>query len=271
MENEKSQIESFRSANLQPAPPEVCDTIYRAFLDALRLSSAHRASLLARGLSAMEIDRRLYRTVPGRTRCSIISRLASKFTDEVIAGVPGFFYDSMNSRWSCSGAAGFFIPVRNSQRQIIALQIRLDNPVMPDGTPVGKYCWFSSAKHGGASPGAPIHFPGTDRDLKTMREIRVTEGVLKADVATVLGGLIGGGESRGDAIECSNGSSAVYTVGISGTHGYKAFIEFLTGDAPAVFPALQTIRIAYDADARENIGVATGLKNLAMGIMGIPE
>ena len=241
-----------------PATPEALDAVYRSFLDALRLSSAHRANLVARGLSAIEIDRRLYRTVPGRTRCSIVSRLASKFTDEVLAAIPGFFYDSMNSRWSCSGTDGFFIPVRNATRQIVALQIRLDNPGNQNpinrgdiaecaSRPAGRYVWFSSSKHGGSPIDPPIHFPGTDIDIHALREIRVTEGCLKADIATVL--------------------SNTYTIGLPSCGQWKKFME--SPDGLPGLPAVEKICIAFDADARSNIGVAGHLMDFVKELMNI--
>ncbi len=107
-----------------------------------------------------------------------------------------------------------------------------------------KYLYVSSAKHGGAGPGAPLHIPIFTGPTEM---VRFTEGELKADVATALSGML--------------------TIAAPGVSCWR----------PAV-PALKefgvrTVRLAFDADARSNRHVARALKSTteALAAEGSPS
>ena len=70
---------------------------------------------------------------------------------------------------------------RDLQTRIIALKVRADGGDGP------RYSSVSSYNHGGAGAGAHVHVPVFDGDCTI---VRVTEGELKADVATVLSGIL---------------------------------------------------------------------------------
>jgi hypothetical protein len=94
--------------------------------------------------------------------------------------VPGFSACDGTLIFLQASLKGMLIPVRNLSGDVIALLLRQDHGD-------AKYLWVSSAGGSGPSPGSPCHVP---RGIAApTRELRVTEGALKADVAYVLSGL----------------------------------------------------------------------------------
>src|SRR5262249_48391116 len=160
--------------------PGGLDQVYRALLGALPLSPTHRQALRQRGLPDAEILRRGYRTFPLGGRAALARRLVDRYGSDTCAGVPGLWGAAQGLRqwWTLAGAPGLLIPVCDFKGRIIALKVRADDP--GDGP---KYTTMSSAKHGGPSPGAQVHVPlhSSQSDI-----VRLTEGELKADVATAL-------------------------------------------------------------------------------------
>jgi hypothetical protein len=131
-----------------------------------------------------------------------------------------------------AGPAGLLIPVRDTQRRIVALKIRVDEPV--DGP---KYYYLSSTQHGGPGPGSQVHVPLFDGDTTA---VRITEGELKGDVATALSGML--------------------TLGLPGVSVWRP--------AVATLRELGThlMRLAFDADAGHNRSVAQALDGTARGL-----
>jgi len=121
------------------------------------------------------------------------------------------------------------IPVRDVERRIVALQVRPDDPGSG-----GKYQYLSSKRKGGVGPGNPVHVPLFDGDKTT---IRITEGTLKADVATFL--------------------SSILTIGLPGVNSWRRVPKFVRQLGASI------IRLAYDADASKNLHVAQSLSQLA--------
>ena len=125
---------------------------------------------------------------------------------------------------------GLLIPVRDVDGRIVALKIRADQA--GDGP---RYTTLSSKKHGGPGPGAQCHVPlhpGLATDV-----VRITEGELKADVATVLSGVL--------------------TLGIPGVAQWRMALPILEAFQP------KTILLAWDADWRRNPAVACSLADAA--------
>jgi hypothetical protein len=155
---------------------------------------------------------------------------------EACVQVPGFYVAERNGQrwWSFAGAAGLLIPVRDLEGHIVALKVRAD---APGDSP--KYTTISSAKHGGASPGAQVHIPL--HDSPHGETIRLTEGELKADVSTVLSGLL--------------------TVSVPGVALWRKAVP--------VFEALQPqqVLLAFDADWRTNPHVTQALGHAAFAIV----
>jgi len=139
------------------------------------LSETHLQQLVGRGLTEAEVTVLAYRTLPSVDRTAILRRLQEYRLN--LAGVPGFYL--RHGKVQLSGAPGILLPVRDAERRIQALQVRVDQP--GDG---GKYRWISSAdRHLGCSPGVPIHVARPEG--AGMSDVWVTEGTLKADIAAL--------------------------------------------------------------------------------------
>lgn len=160
------------------AMSDVLHTAYESLLSKLTLSAPHRDNLHNRGLTDAEINRLGYKTLPATGRHDVVKNLQSKGIE--LAGIPGFWLDV--NQWQLAGAVGIVIPVRDTNKRIIGLQIRCDQ--VRDA----RYKWLSTKNYPeGCSPGAPIHVTG----VLSQGEIWITEGALKADIAALkLGRLV---------------------------------------------------------------------------------
>jgi hypothetical protein len=216
------------------ADPDTLHRVYSALLAALVLGKAHRDNLCARGLSPDQIERRGYRSLPRpRERPGLTRDLRERF-GEALLSVPGFAVRQREGRSyvTLAGAAGLLVPVRDLAGRVVAL---LSRPDKADGR--GKYLWLSSTKDGGPSSGAPAHVPlGVGPEAET---VRLTEGALKADVATALSGLP--------------------TIGAAGM-AWRPCLEVLRG------LGCKTVLLAFDADAASNATVAGTLAVCAKGL-----
>lgn len=226
---------AYRKHDPEPerASPDVLHRVYSALLQVLPLSPAHRASLRARGLTDDEIDARGYRSLPlgdqarrkvmRDLRAALASSAAPGESDKSIPdGVPGVFKGKL------SGFSGILIPVRTHTATARALKVRADDPHAP------KYTWLSSSSDDGPSPGAPCHVPIFNSSSRSTATVRVTEGPLKADIATALSGML--------------------TLGVPGCASARSAVEHLRA------LKAQVVRLAWDMDARTNPSVAHGLR-----------
>jgi len=218
------------------ADPVTLDRIYRAVLGTLALSASHRHALRQRGLADAEILRRGYRTLPLHGRTALARRLVDRFGAEVCSSIPGVYIAAHDGRqyWSIAGTPGILVPMRNVDGRIIAVKVRADSP--GEGP---KYTYLSSAKHGGPSPGAPVHVPL--HALSPGALVRITEGELKADTATALSGIL--------------------TVSIPGVAMWRKALPILQALQP------QRVLLAFDADWRTNPHVAQALGHAAFALV----
>ena len=170
----------------EKAGPQTLDQVYGTLLDQLALSHAHRQDLHRRGLTEACIKRSGYRTLPMKGREELARSLVEHFGAEVCSRVPGL-YENEAGRWSVAGAAGMLVPVRDIEGRIVALKIRADEAGEGSKYTCSKYTYLSSTKYGGPGPGSRVHVPLHDElDLSV---VRLTEGELKAEVATALTGI----------------------------------------------------------------------------------
>lgn len=213
------------------APDKMLYGVYTCLLRELSLSDAHRQNLKNRGLTEEEIENRKYRSLPLRGRAAVAKRLLAKYSADILLTVPGFYVkEEPDGRWlSLAGSPGILVPVRNTAKEIVGLKIRADEP--GNGA---KYTWLSSSYHGGASPGNRVHVPIFSGDTSL---IRVTEGELKADIATAL--------------------TDILTISIPGVSSWRQALPVLKE-----YQA-RTVRLAFDADARDNLNVARALQKTA--------
>ncbi|MBI3864646.1 MAG: DUF3854 domain-containing protein [Planctomycetia bacterium] len=178
-----------------------------------------------------EIDKRGYRSLPVHGRSTKAAALHARFGD-VLFQVPGFVWkQGARGRYpTIAGRAGLLVPCRNAEWQIVALKVRRDD----DGADP-RYSYLSSTAHGGPSPGAPVHVPaGVAGPLEL---VRITEGELKADAATVASGIL--------------------TISVPGVSNWRPAIEVLMA------LKVKTVRVAFDADARLKPTVAVALRACA--------
>ena len=237
------------------APPEIpgepcveraeagdLDRVYRAVLAQLTLSHAHRADLLRRGLGDVAIEAGLYRSLSKTGRAGLARELVERFPARLLASVPGFSVreGERGSYPSFGGTPGLVIPVRDVHGLVVALKVRRDDDEEP------RYLYVSSTARGGPGPGAPVHvaypsgwdesaWPGSDRLL------RLTEGELKAHVATALSGVL--------------------TVSVPGVSAWRGALAVLAALAPS------RVLLAFDADALSNPHVAQAAEATAAALV----
>ncbi len=179
---------------LHRAPLAQRTQVYERMLDMLDLSDAHRRALEARGLSAALVRHGRYRSLPvdWRVRQEVAHALVDSF-GVIAASVPGIVParardgQPMPGRWTLAGLAGLLIPVR-LDGNIAALKIRRDDDASGRFADAPRYSALSSTSAGGVSAEVTSHRPAWAR-CKGASLLRVTEGELKADVATALSGV----------------------------------------------------------------------------------
>jgi predicted P-loop ATPase len=210
---------------------------YTALLAALPLWPEHRDALCNRGLSDDAIDAAGYRSLPSATRERAVALKAAREAlggGELPRDLPGIHLGKIVA------AAGLLIPVRDAGERIVALKVRT-------GRADAKYVWFAGRpEDNGASAGAPAHVPlGAASTLAALaagqpRAVRVTEGPLKADVATALSGVPTIGIPSASAVRCI--APALRALGVS------------------------VVRLAWDADARKRPADVRRVNHVAGGL-----
>ena len=116
---------------------EIRDTVYRAFLNMLKLEPQHRRYLKSLGFLDSSIDEGLYKTIPKNyiKRRLIGNALSKKYN---LCGIPGLFQEE-DFKWCFSRMDGFFVPVYDKNGYIQGLSIHLDKPFNNN-----QDIWFSS-------------------------------------------------------------------------------------------------------------------------------
>jgi len=162
--------------------------------------------------------------------------LVEDFGAEVCAHIPGLYRAERGGQhwWSLAGASGLTIPVRDIDGRIVGLKIRADHPEKSH-----KYTYVSSAKYGGPGPGAQVHMPL--HALFSAAPVRITEGELKADVATVLSGVL--------------------TIALPGVTLWRQALPLLEALQPT------QVLLAFDTDWRMNAHVARALTQTALALV----
>jgi hypothetical protein len=168
-------------------------------------------------------------------RAALARRLVEQWGADVCARIPGLYVAEREDRrwWSLAGAPGLLIPVRDLEGRIVALKIRADAP--GDGP---RYTLLSSTRYGGPGPGAQVHVP---LHIGAHDVVRVTEGELKADIATALSGML--------------------TLSLPGVAHWAAVVPVLAGLHP------RQVLLAFDADWRTNRQVALALGHIALALL----
>ena len=211
------------------------DLVYRGLLRALRLSALHHRQLVTRGLAEAEITDRGYRTLPVKGRAAICRHLLDSGE---LAGVPGFYVrqSATGTWWTLAGPQGLVISVRDAHDRIVALRIRPDEP---HG---GKYIWLSSrGRRCGTACSAYCHIA---RPLRPVTDPRIwlTEGELKADIASERLGAI--------------------VVSVPGVGSWRLALAVILELAEAGAEVV----VAFDSDARTNMHVGACERELVAAL-----
>jgi hypothetical protein len=165
------------TATAQATDEMLRHAVYAGLLGQLELSTAHFENLRKRGLIADEIAKRGYRTADSARLRKAVDQLLQEHGAERLMTVPGFA--EKDGRVFFAASNGMLIPTRDLTSNILALKVRHDS-----GYNGPKYTWASSRN---ASSGNMVHVPlGVAVQSETAR---LTEGELKADVATALSKL----------------------------------------------------------------------------------
>lgn len=233
------------------ASPDHLHLIYESVLNRLSLSQERLSRLLARGFDVRAVERGCYRDTPTREECDAIARRLEPLGLE---GVPGFYFRS--GRWRMLGCyPGTFVPYRDAQGRIRGLSYRLDVPLKNEKVKdSAKYLWLSSDPESEFDDGAqkyprgtkltpPLHFAGAQK-LNSAREICLTEGALKADVA-----------------------SHLLDVPIIGAAGVTQWGDGFARKFKGQFPRARAV-ICYDSDYRSNKDVRRALEKLMADLGG---
>lgn len=219
------------------ADDETLHRVYSEYLMWCPFDVSLMKALSDRGLTPDQIDdlrRRKYKNHPDKGRAKIIRKMIKNgILESDLAQTPGFVIAEHQGRryWTTSRLIGMIVPVRNVRGQIVSLKVRQDDPGKG-----GKYKPFSSSgkQRNGSSPGSPVHFPLFDGDTST---IRITEGQLKADIATMMTGIL--------------------TIGLNAAGSWKRAAKAVKA---------QNVLVAYDADHRTNPSVRRALINLVQSL-----
>jgi hypothetical protein len=207
------------------------DRVYCELLRLLCLTPEHSSALRTRGLTNADMERCGYGSLPLRGRYRIVKHLVHQFGQDLVAKVPGFVTKSGESGnyMTLAGSPGLLIPARNTDGSICGLVIRCDDPGDD-----GRYRWLSSRHGGGPGPEMAAHVPRHAGDANT---VRLTEGQLKADIATTLSGVL--------------------TLGLPGCSQWRLALPVLNHFKPDM------VLLGFDADWRTNPHVAAALGDCA--------
>lgn len=254
----KEKLDEENKSKLEPAPIEIRDDVYNRFLDLLTLSKKHHDDLIARGLSEEEIIRGKYKTVPAGGFKTFAQRstfnIAYDFSKHKKWGIPGFYGVGTSDVGVVALDNGYFVPVRDENGLISGMQIRFDP--LPDNAPeykkehYAKYKWFTSnfkdkVKGCSASGCENIHYAGDWS--KAPKQVILTEGVLKADVAAALSKRM-------------TGKKAQPILGLVGVYNYERLSDELA--KLKCLKGLEKVVLAVDMDYREKPQVAQAMNNI---------
>lgn len=206
------------------------DRVYRSLLTRLELHDDHRNDLRRRGLTEEQIEAGGYRSLPGEARSWRIQPLYrdGEFTRPELERIPGLRF--RRGDLELTHPSGLLIPVRDAAGRVVALKVR--RPFEEDGS---KYVYLSTREK---SSGSHAHVPSFEGDTTG---IRVTEGELKADVATALSGVL--------------------TISVPGVGSWREVLPVLQKLDPA------KVLVAFDADKAENEHVARAELELVAALL----
>lgn len=265
-EDRKQIIPSFKNTQSQNSKQatiiDVRNRVYQNLLSNLSLSEKHHEDLISRGLTDEQITNGGYKSLPVLGFCTLAELSLwkavniSDYQEAMLywhnqfqkngSTIPGYFSAFEDIR-IVRRKNGYFVPVRDRLGRISGMQIRYD--ALPEDASqkqkdsYHKYSWFSSSeKETGCTVTGieQIHHAGfSEDDDKSPHTVYLTEGALKADVASALSGkpfiaLIGVNNTSQLSKELSDLKSR-------GTKMIKVAVDMDYRDKPLVERSLQNI------------------------------
>lgn len=189
----KKQEEDAKKAESEPLREiEERTKTYETLMEILTLEEQHKKNLIDRGFDEATICLNEYRSTSQQGMQKIAAKLLEKGC--YLQGVPGFYRGKDNYWTFMYSKPGIFIPVRDSQNRIQALQFRVDDAQLErkeNGKLENKYRWLSSKNYqNGTASGAPIHFACEFKwngqrfipKIRNDKSFALTEGPMKGDL-----------------------------------------------------------------------------------------
>lgn len=177
-EERESRLKKKMVETIKPVDYGRRHEVYLALLKMLKLTTRHKADLKRRGLTDTEIqymEGKGYKSTDELEAKAIARKLLKQ--GFCLEGIPGFFVNK-DGDWETAfywKNRGYLCPVWSEDGHLVAFQIRLDHPYKKQ-----KYVWFTSTNmEKGCSSGSPVGISGNPN----VQSIRVTEGILKAEIA----------------------------------------------------------------------------------------
>ena len=228
-------------------PVDACtrEFVYENLLSQLDLKYDHRKNLHKRGLTDADIERLMYRSYPQSKLDEIAKNSLQGLKFDYYDGIPGFYDLSTDNPFLIKHGDGYLIPVRDQYGKIEGFQIRSSkkNPDAP------RYTWLSSSKMktGCSVTGCcNIHHAGNWRRTSIPKVIGLTEGALKADVASTIF----------DRLYPNEEHLFLGLTGVNNIGQLKAELEKFGKIG------LEEVHIYVDMDYREKTEVAKALKKI---------
>lgn len=219
------------------ASAEDLDVVYRWLIHKRQPATGNEGA--ARELESRGLDPSGYGVGPSEEFIlkALGTAAVAEHGEKLLRKIPGFYRGEDGGRWQLAWCCdGILIPCRDIEGRIVALKVR-----MPDG----RKFYLSSAKHGGPGPGAPVHVPKFPRpEHDGYQTIRLTEGELKADEATMRSGIL--------------------TISSPGVSSWSAALKIIR----QLVPKETRVILAYDVDTEDNAHVAAATAKAANGIFG---
>lgn len=214
------------------------------------LMNKDRQYLHERGIKDDEIALYGYFTMPGETFLDeIVRRFAEKGRQaEDLYGVPGFYREKAGNKLRFAAVDGIGIPIRNHDREIVALQVRSRNPLAQPRYKFVSSSFVSRPQYSedydrGCGPAATANVVYPYRMTNITKCVCITEGTFKAAQFA----------EHYDAVGLS-------VQGVNNTKDVVPELNALTGKLhldkkPAIY-------VAYDMDLYENKQVLKALLKL---------
>lgn len=198
--------------------------VYKDLIQGSKLSPSDYTVLVARGLTDEWVNLGGYRSLADPTTRHSVIKLQEKHGD-LLGSVPGFVVNK-SGKYRIKAQSGILLPVCDISGKVAGFQIKTGSEP--------KYIWFTGDTAAKVSCHVPWQAMGRDK-------LRITEGVLKADIACCL-------------------DDSTTTVGVPGVTNWQSALLVARSLQP------KEVYIAFDMDWCTNANVKNALTELFYGL-----